>query len=114
MAEHRRAHHGARLARAYAGAVAAALEGAVTVRRRQVRLFRVSVDPGQAGQLESAVRTRGITVREVGYGSAAAVLTAAVEPGSVGLLGGLVASLTAGRASLEPAGQDWVDEPGAG
>jgi len=102
------------LARAYSGAVAAALEGAVTVRRRQVQLVRISVDPGQAGQVESAVRARGIAVREVSYGSAVVVLTAALEPGQVGVVGGLVASLTAGSASLEPAGQDWLDEPGSG
>jgi uncharacterized YigZ family protein len=102
------------LARAYSGAVALALEGAAVVRRRQLELFRVAVEPGQAGQLESAVRNRGITVSDVRYGSAEVLLTVAVEPGSAGVLHGLVASLTAGSASLEPAGQDWVDEPGSG
>ena len=102
------------LARAYSGAVAAALDGAAFVRRRQLALFRVAVDPGHAGQLESAVRARGIAVRNVSYGSVEAVLTVAVEPDTAGLLGGLVASLTAGSASLEPAGQDWMDEPATG
>ncbi|MDQ1721796.1 MAG: hypothetical protein QOI26_1530 [Pseudonocardiales bacterium] len=68
------------LARAYSGAVAAALEGAALVRRRQLELFQVIVDPGQAGQLESAVRNRGIAVRDVVYGTAEVVLRVAVEP----------------------------------
>lgn len=99
------------LVRAYSGAVSAALEGAVTLRRRQLELFRVSVEPGQAGQLESAVRNRGIAVREISYGSVAVVLTVAVAAGGVGALRSLVATITAGSASLQPAGQDWVDEP---
>lgn len=99
------------LVRAYSGAVSAALEGAVTVRRRQLELFRVSVAPGQAGQLESAVRNRGIAVREVSYGSAAVELAVAVAAGEVGALRGLVATITAGSADLRPDGQDWIDEP---
>lgn len=99
------------LVRAYSGAVAAALEGAATVRRRQLELFRVSVEPWQAGQLEAAVRNRGIAVREVDYGSAAAVLTVAVASAGVGALRSLVATITAGSASLRPVGQDWVDVP---
>ncbi|MEO6504139.1 MAG: YigZ family protein [Jatrophihabitantaceae bacterium] len=102
------------LLRAYSGAVAAALEGAVTVRRRQLELFRIAVEPGQAGQLESAVRNRGIAVRDVEYGAAEAVLTVAVAPGGVGALRSMVATITAGSASLQPAGLDWVDEPGSG
>ncbi len=102
------------LARAYSGAVAAALQDAVTVRRRRWELVRVSVGPGQAGQLESAVRNRGIAVHDVSYGSAAVVLTAGVEPGSAGSLAGLVASITGGNAALEPAGEAWVDEPSSG
>jgi uncharacterized YigZ family protein len=101
------------LARAYSGAVAAALEGAAVVRRRQLELVRVTVGPGQAGQVESALRTRGIAVSDVRYATAEVVLTVAVEPADAGALGGLVASLTAGSASLEPAGRDWVDEAGS-
>jgi uncharacterized YigZ family protein len=101
------------LARAYSGAVSAALAGAPTVRRRQLELVRVSVGPGQAGQLESAVRTRGFSVPEVRYGSVEVLLTVAVEPGTADVLGGLVASITGGGARLEPAGYDWVDEPGS-
>lgn len=99
------------LARAYSGAVSVALEGASLVRRRQLSLFRVMVEPGQVGQLESAVRSRGISVVDVEYSAAEVVLTVAVEPGSAGSLHGLVASITAGAATVEPAGEDWVDEP---
>jgi uncharacterized YigZ family protein len=100
------------LARAYSGAVAAALEGAAVVRRRQYELFRVTVEPGRAGQLESALRNKGISVSDLRYGAAEVLLTVAVEPGGVDALGGLVAALTAGSGLLEQAGQDWVDEPG--
>jgi uncharacterized YigZ family protein len=102
------------LARAYSGAVAAALEGAALVRRRQRELVRISVEPGQAGQLEAAVRNRGLGVSSVRYGSDAVLLTVAVDPGSAEVLGSLVSSLTGGRARLEPAGHDWADEPGSG
>ena len=102
------------LVRAYSGAVSAALEGAVTVRRRQLELFRIVVDPGQAGQLEWAVRNKGITVRQISYGRVAVVLTVAVTSDGVGGLQSLVATITAGSASLQPDGQDWVDEPGSG
>jgi uncharacterized YigZ family protein len=40
------------LARAYSGTVAVALENAALVRRRQLELFRVSMAPGQVGQLD--------------------------------------------------------------
>lgn len=99
------------LARAYSGAVSAALQDAATVRRRRLELVRLSVDPSQAGQLESAVRNRGFGMAGVRYGSAEVVLTVAVEPGSAGSLQGLAASMTGGGARLEPAGHDWVDEP---
>ena len=99
------------LARAYSGAVSAALQDAAMLRRRQLLLVRVSVDRRQAGQLESAVRNRGFAVTGARYGSAEVVLTVAVEPGSAGALQGLAASITGGGARLEPAGQDWVDEP---
>ncbi len=99
------------LARAYSGAVSLALEDASLVRRRQLELFRVAVGPGQVGQVESAVRSRGILVVSVEYSAAEVLLTVAVEAGSTGLLHGLVASLTSGSATVEPAGVDWVDEP---
>ena len=99
------------LVRAYSGAVAAALEDARTIRRLLREVFGVTVEAGQAGQLEAAVRNRGIAVRGVEYGATEVVLTVAVAPGDVGSLRSLVASITAGSASLQPAGQDWVDEP---
>ncbi|MBV9823044.1 MAG: YigZ family protein [Actinobacteria bacterium] len=99
------------LARAYSGAVSNALDGAALLRRRQQRLFRLTVEPGQAGQLESALRGRGITVTDVRYGVTEVLLTVAVEPDAAALLPGLVASLTAGGAAFEPAGEAWVDQP---
>jgi uncharacterized YigZ family protein len=99
------------LARAYSGAVSMALEGASLIRRRQLSLYRIMVDPGQVGQVESAVRSRGISVADVQYSAVQALLTVAVEPGSAGLLHGLVASLTSGSATVEPAGVDWADQP---
>jgi uncharacterized YigZ family protein len=68
------------LARAYSGAVSAALDGAAVLRRRQLELWRISVEQGQSGQVESAVRNRGFVVSEVRYGSAEVLLTVAAEP----------------------------------
>jgi len=99
------------LARAYSGAVSAALDGAVLIRRRRQELFRLAVEPGQAGQLESALRGRGVVVSDVRYGATEVLLTVAVDRDQSGQLPGLVASLTAGSATLEPAGQAWVDQP---
>ncbi len=99
------------LARAYSGAVSLALEGAPLVRRRQLSLFRIAVGPGQVGQFESALRGRGISVVDIAYSAAEVVLTVAVEASSAASLRGLVASLTSGSAAVEPAGEDWVDEP---
>jgi uncharacterized YigZ family protein len=99
------------LARAYSGAVSRALEGATVVRRRLRELFRLSVDPGQAGQLESVLRGRGIVVTEVRYCATEVLVTVAVEPDSAGSLQQLVASLTSGGTALQPAGQSWVDQP---
>lgn len=101
------------LARAYSGAVAAALEGAALVCRRQLDVVRVTVDPGHAGQLEAAIRNRGFGVSDVRYGSAEVLLTVALQPGSTEVLGGLAASITGGNARIEPAGHDWVDESGS-
>jgi len=99
------------LARAYSGAVSKALEDAALVRRRLQELFRLSVDPGQAGQLESALRGRGITVAEVRYAATEVLLTVAVQPDAAGSVRQLVGSLTSGGTVLEPAGQAWVDQP---
>lgn len=99
------------LARAYSGAVSKALDGAAFLRRRRQELFRLAVDPAQAGQLESALRGRGMAIPDVRYGATEVRLTVAVEPAEAARLPGLVASLTAGAAALEPAGDAWVDQP---
>ena len=99
------------LARAYSGAVSAALDDAAFVRRRRQELFRLSAEPGQAGQLESALRGRGVVVTDVRYGATEVLLTVAVQPAEAGSMHRLVASLSSGGATLEPAGHAWVDEP---
>ncbi len=99
------------LARAYSGAVSAALDDAALVRRRLQELFRLSVAPGQAGQLESALRGRGVVVTDVRYGATEVLLTVAVQPAGAGSMRQLVASLSSGSATLEPGGHAWVDEP---
>jgi uncharacterized YigZ family protein len=98
------------LARAYSGAVSLALEGAPLVRRRRQELFRLTVEPGQVGQFESALRGKGVPVVEIAYGPTKVTLTVAAEPESAGQLPGLVAALTSGSATVEPADETWVDE----
>lgn len=96
------------LARAYSDAVASAIDGAterrMLVGRVRRQLFTLSLPHADAGRIESELRQRGATVLGTDY-AASAVLS---------LTGGddlpaIVASITAGSASLEPAGEEWID-----
>jgi uncharacterized YigZ family protein len=97
------------LSRAYGGAVSAALDGAVRVRRSRLALFRIVAAHGVAGHLESTLRGRGVVIRNVTYG-AEVVLTVAVRPDRSEELSSVLASATGGESVLREAGSDWVDE----
>ncbi len=101
------------LVRAYSESVSSAVELAPLVSRNRLRLFSVAVPHAEAGRLENELRSAGYTMTgnnydamdtHVGLATAddAAAIAAAVER---------LASLTAGRCTLAPAGTDWVDSP---
>lgn len=55
------------LARAYGGAVSAALDEIGTVERRRLTLVTVTTDHRRAGRLENGLRAAGRTVRDITY-----------------------------------------------
>lgn len=58
------------LARAYGGAVSAALDEIGTIERRRMALVAVTADHQRAGRLENDLRAAGHSVRDVAYGAA--------------------------------------------
>ena len=94
------------LVRAYSGAVAAALDDATLVERRQQEKFTLAIDHAEAGRVEAELRGRGVVVLDVAYTDRVVFTVAGRERGE---LEGWVASLTSGAGELEPAGVDWVD-----
>jgi uncharacterized YigZ family protein len=96
------------LARAYGDAARAALAAAGTVERVRHEVHLLIVDHADAGRLEHALRARGIEVLDTEYADRAR-LRVAVPPTEVHALTGLVAELTAGRATGARIGESWVD-----
>jgi uncharacterized YigZ family protein len=99
------------LVRAYSGAVSAAVQEAVLVRRTPMALAEAVVGHESAGRLEHDLRARGVNVRGVDYGGSVTVRLA-VPPGDVDDLAASVAALTSGQARWAVTGSDWVDLPG--
>src|SRR3954470_3621387 len=58
------------LARAYGGAVSAALDEIGTIERRRLVLLNVVLDHARAGRLENDLRAAGHALRDVSYGAA--------------------------------------------
>lgn len=96
------------LVRAYGDAVRAGLDEVGTRRRLLVREFVVVVDHAGAGRLESDLRARGVAILGTDY-AARATLRVGVAADEADALPGLLAELTSGAVSAEPAGQRWVD-----
>lgn len=92
------------LVRAYAGAVEAALDGAVLRPRSRCERYELTADHADAGRLEAELRGRGFEVAGVVYG-ARATLTVVCADGD--RLRCAVADLTAGAGRLVAAGQVW-------
>ncbi|MBB6627023.1 YigZ family protein [Nocardioides sp. KIGAM211] len=96
------------LVRAYGDAVRAALASAGTRRRELLSELTLEVGHGDAGRVESELRTRGIAVLDTAY-AVRVVLRLGVAPHDVPRLHALLAELTGGTAVAEPAGERWVD-----
>lgn len=94
------------LARAYAGAVAAALEGTPRVRPVTRQLVTFEVDPGEAGRVEGALLAHGIDVVETAWAAAVRVTLAVGDPAEAaasvsGLLQREVSLTGAGTSVIE-------------
>lgn len=96
------------LVRAYGDAVRAALDEAGTLRRSLLREHVLELEHGDAGRVESELRTRGIKVLDTAYGARVS-LTLGVAPDEEPRLAALLAELTAGGAETTVAGERWVD-----
>lgn len=98
------------LVRAYGDAVRAGLDATDTLRRDLVRELTVGLDHADAGKVESELRFRGVVVLDTTYG-ATVTLRLGVAPDEQERLHAVLAELTGGRATAEPAGERWVDRP---
>ncbi|GAA1929243.1 YigZ family protein [Streptomyces sodiiphilus] len=88
------------LIRAYGGAVGEALDEVGTVTRRRYLRATVTVGHDRAGKLEHELRTAGLTVLAVGYGSRVA-LEVALPAADLETFRTWLADITAGAAGLE-------------
>ncbi|WP_019144154.1 IMPACT family protein [Aeromicrobium massiliense] len=95
------------LVRAYGDAVGQALDAAGTRERHRRLLLDVEVPVADAGKVENLLRSTW-QVTGVGYGTRA-TLTVAVPPGDREEVAQRLASVTAGRARVDDAGESWVD-----
>ncbi|SEG70904.1 uncharacterized protein, YigZ family [Actinacidiphila yanglinensis] len=98
------------LARAYGGAVSAALDATGTVERRLLALLTVTADHQRAGRLENDLRTAGHAVREVEYGAAVTFRLGVPEPDTAAFRSWL-ADATSGTATCTTEGSAYVDVP---
>jgi uncharacterized YigZ family protein len=96
------------LARAYGGAVSAALDEIGTVERRRLALVTVTVDHARAGRLENDLRSAGHALRDVSYG-AAVTLALGVPEGEVAAFRSWLADATSGTAACTVEGSAYVD-----
>ncbi|MEU6855060.1 YigZ family protein [Actinacidiphila alni] len=96
------------LARAYGGAVTAALDAIGTIERRRLTLVTVTVDHQRAGRLENELRAAGHTVRGVDYG-AAVTIDLGVPDAELPAFRSWLADATSGAAAITVGGSAYVD-----
>ncbi|WP_127842370.1 YigZ family protein [Actinomyces wuliandei] len=103
------------LVRAYSEAAAQALAAATRVRLATRHLWTLTVPPAQAGHLEAGLRgsatAADVTVEETTWAATQVVLTLSTPDAQAASLRPLLASLSAGRARLHPAGTRLVEVP---
>ena len=95
------------LARAYGGAVSAALDQIGTAERRRLALLTVTVDHQRAGRLENDLRAAGHTVRDVSYG-AEVTIGLGIPGTSVTAFRSWLADTTSGTATCTVDGSAYV------
>ena len=96
------------LARAYSGAVSAALDEAPRVRRELMQVCELSVSHAAAGRVEHDLRTDGWEVLDVAY-AATAVMSLAVPDGEVDALAARLGALGIDGRTLRTTGTRWHD-----
>jgi len=96
------------LARAYGGAVSAALDEIGTIERRRLALVTVTADHQRAGRLENDLRAAGHPVRDVSYGAEVTFHLGIPEP-EVPAFRSWLADVTSGTAGFTTGGTDYVD-----
>ncbi|WKD59020.1 YigZ family protein [Corynebacterium caspium] len=96
------------LVHAYSNAVGETLPLVRTATRARKELYQVSLAHTEAGRVESEIRARNIVITDVHYGSEVN-FTLATNPGTKENLADTLAALTAGRAKLHSAGEQWVE-----
>ncbi len=101
------------LVRAYGDAVRAGLEETGTRRRRLLRELALDVGHGDAGRVESELRSRGVVVLDTTYAEGVTLLLGA-PPSDVARVHALVGELTGGGAAARLVGERWVDASGPG
>jgi len=97
------------LVRAYGDAARAGLDAAGSRRRLLLAELTLTLPHAEAGRVESGLRDAGVRVLDVAWAEAV-TLRLGVRPAEVEPTATLVASLTAGAAVPEGAGERWVDE----
>ena len=101
------------LARAYSGAVVAALADAPRVRRSLMRVCELDLSHAEAGRIENALRSDGVAVLDTAYG-AEVRLSLAVPDGETDELRSRLGALGLDPDSLRATGTRWHDTHGAG
>ena len=96
------------LARAYGGAVSAALDEIGTIERRRMALVAVTADHQRAGRLENDLRAAGHTVRDVAYG-AAVTFHLGIPQAEAAAFRAWLADATSGAATCTEEGSAYVD-----
>jgi uncharacterized YigZ family protein len=97
------------LARAYGGAVSAALDEIGTAERRLLALVTVTVGHQRAGRLENELRAAGHAVRGVSYGGTAVTISLGVPAPGLDSFRSWLADTTSGTADLAVEGSAYVD-----
>ncbi len=95
------------LARAYSGAVVAALDATARIERTPVRHFALRLAHADAGRIENALREDGTSITDVAYGNDVE-LTLAIPDDHDGLVPRLRA-LGVSDSALEQTGEGWQD-----
>jgi uncharacterized YigZ family protein len=96
------------LARAYSGAVSAALDEIGTIERRRMTLVAVTAGHQRAGRLENDLRAAGHTVRDVAYG-AAVTFHLGIPRAEAAAFRAWLADATSGTATCTEEGSAYVD-----